>query len=307
LQIHSDLRRSLNGEERFVSRIVLLYGTCQANAIARVFRRVSGLADDIEFRLVSSFENPFGGWDNISDADMSRVVAYWEQLDERPEVPHRDHLRARLPKNVKTSRFPTTYLLALWPFTTIDPRNVPELPRFPFGRFSWGDSVAASMADMRLADDEIYPTYLKLTAERMPNLDNRLECDILRWRKQDSVCDVKVADYMIDNFRERRLFWAYGHMAGPIIIHIVRKLVDLNSDVLGGNRLLFEANLAEFEKTYDGDDCEQVPLHAAVAEHFKLAYFEPGMKYRFYTSYVTEEEYIRKYVKWEPVWEGYVS
>lgn len=285
-----------------MSPIVLIYGDCQAQTVARVFSQISGFPDDLEFRYVISFEKPIGGWDDTSDIDMRRVVAYWEQIDARTEFAHRDDLRSRIPKNASVCRFPSTYSLALWPFTGIDARNIPELPRFPFGRFPWSDSVAASIAKLGLADDEIYPAYLKLTAEKMPDLDNRLECDILRWRARDELCDVKFGDFILANFRHRRLFWTWGHLAAPITIFTAQKLYEFSGSQLGGDRLQFEQSLTEFERAFNGSDDEQAPLHALVAEHFKLTYFDRDMKYRFYSTSVTEEEYIRRYVKWEPLW-----
>ncbi|HMK89523.1 MAG TPA: WcbI family polysaccharide biosynthesis putative acetyltransferase [Methylocystis sp.] len=285
-----------------MSRIVLIHGNCQGQMLNRVMSEISGWPDDLEFREVVSFENPIRGWDVVTDDEMRRVVAMWSQFDERENFPHRDDLYARLPAGVKPIIFPNFDFLSLWPFAGVDPRNVPEIPDYPFGRFPWSDFIGAAIAKMNISDEQIYPTYLELTAKKMPNLDVRLERDISRWRQRDAGCDVKVTDYILENFRSKRLFWTMSHVAGPTTVYTAQRLYELSADALGGDRSHVAREFARLMAEFQGADDEQVPIHPEVARHFKLEYYDPEATYRHHSAWVTAEEYIRKYVKWEALW-----
>jgi hypothetical protein len=188
-------------------------------------------------------------------------------------------------------------MTALWPFLGPDPRLVYEAGRYPNGRYRFGDRIGASLAYLQLPDDIMQLSYQSMTEKEMPNLDALLADDRAAWRGLDATHDVKVADFIVENFRRYRLFFAPPFPTGELLRHMIVQLVT-------GSPIEAICDLSKLRRELDFlltgyiGRREELPIHPHVAQRFGLAWWHPGMRYRWHGNHWTFEEYALRYIKW---------
>lgn len=279
-----------------MSRSILIYANCQGEELLTTGRYMPSLAGRIGFKWIPLHKVTDEDWVTRYGSDfMADVVAVWEQVEAGVETKHRHELKARLPAGLQTVRFPPLSALFMWPFAGNDPRLAADPQRYP-----WPDSVAAMLAPQNLSDDEIFSEYMRITTERMPDLDRRLRLDVARWQASDALSDVKVADWVERSFRDTRLFHTSGHLTAPATEYVLKQLLEHTEALrsLGTARLKAEA--AALLHRHCGQDFECVPLHPLVAERLKLRFFDANARYRWHGHLWTLRDYLLHYVRWAP-------
>ena len=272
---------------------ILLYGNCQAQDIATIASAIPCLQGRVTFKSIAWYVGAGPDWDAAHGPDFMRDIgAVWEQVESGPIAEHRTALHRHLPAGCQIVRFPPLTMTALWPFVGSDPRQISS------NRYFWTDSVAAALANSNLPDDELFATYMRLSTERMPDLERRLRLDLVRWRATDALSDIRLADYVLEHFRTTRLFYTMAHVSAVPLRHVLRSLIDL-TDVINPS-LAWEAKLEVdvILRHHRGQDFEMVPLHPIVAERLNLAYYDPDERHRYYGHAWTHKEYILNYIRW---------
>ena len=284
---------------------ILIYSNCQGIDLLRLMRTsslVSSLYDTklIQFHLVAETEEA------LSPVDFEGVTTVWEQLgSDYPDL--RSQMHALKPINATTITFPSLNMLALWPFTGIDSRLIKD-GLYPAGRYPWTDFVAAGLAETARAqpftDRDLLDCYLQLSARQMPDLDRRLAMDVTRWQEKDATCDIKVADYLLETFRSKQLFYSF---ARPTPVAIRRILCELLALTMGNNSPLMAVQL-EIEQLlqyYMGYDMEEFPINPFVADHFKLDWYSKSTLYRHHSNAFTYDEFMVRYIRYDPYLRGF--
>ncbi len=207
--------------------------------------------------------------------------------------------RRMLPADCTVRRFASPRITALWPFQGPDPRRVPEAVLYPTGRYPFGDRIACRLAYLQLPDDVMLLLYQSMTETEMPDLEALLDVDRASWRHLDATHDVQLADFIVENLRRYRLFFAPTIPTGEILRHVVLQLV-AGSPV---EALCEPAKLRrdlDFLLTGYIGRCEELPIDPRVARRLGLAWWDPGMRYRWHSNRWTFEEYALRCIKWTP-------
>ncbi|HEY1935610.1 MAG TPA: WcbI family polysaccharide biosynthesis putative acetyltransferase [Acetobacteraceae bacterium] len=279
-----------------MSGSILIYANCQGEELQTTGRYMPALAGTIGFKWIPLHKITDADWATRYDAEfMSDVVAVWEQVETGDPTPHRRELHARLPAGLQTVRFPPLSALFMWPFAGNDPRIAADPQRYP-----WPDSVAAMLALQSGSDDEIFAEYMKITTERMPDLDRRLRLDVTRWQASDALSDVKVADWVERNFRETRLFHTSGHLTAAATDFVLRHLLEQTTVLRPYSVARLKGEAEALLRHHIGQDFESVPIHPLVAERLKLRFHDPNARYRWHGHMWTLRDYILHYVRWAP-------
>jgi hypothetical protein len=222
----------------------------------------------------------------------------WEQSGDNIS-PEWHALRSMLPAGCDVRRFAAPRMTALWPFLGADPRLVYEADRYPGGRYPFGDRIAASLAYLQLPDDIMQLSYQSMTEKEMPDLDAMLAADCAAWRKLDAAHDVKVADFIAENFRGSRLFFAPPLPTGALLGHMIAQLVTGSPIETLCDPAQLQQELSFLLTGYIGRR-EELPIDPHVARRFGLAWWHPGMRYRWRSNHWTFEEYALRYIRWAP-------
>jgi len=274
---------------------ILLYGNCQAETLTTIARAIPSLQSGLTFKNIAWYVNETIDWTGARGADfMSDIRVVWEQVDTGPVDENRAEMRRRLPGDCQIIRFPPLWITTLWPFIGNDPRLAESK------RYFWTDTIAAQLAGTDLSDDELYAEYMRISTERMPNLDRRLRLDLARWRANDEAANLKLADYVLEWFRKTRLFYTVAHISAVPLYHILRSLIDGTEIIKPADRLKARLELDVMLRHHGGDNYEMVPVHPLVAERLGLDYFDPNERHRYYGHRWTHKEYILNYIRWAP-------
>jgi len=255
---------------------VIVYGNCQAEAVCVALQKDPLASKLLSIVYSSSFDNPNGMGAEVADEDIADCVLLYEQHDPRT-FPYRD----RLPENCYIVEFPAVDLNLLWPFNCVNPYNAPDPPVFPFGRFPYGDRVIVAAIDQDVPPDEILDYYLNGWDQYKPDLDRLLALESARLDARDTPCDIRMAPYVMENFRKHRLFWAINHPANTLLEEIVERLLNECGRI---NPTLADADIASTLATYFGPygplGAVSIPIHPRVAEHFSLEWYNLNDKFR---------------------------
>jgi len=206
-------------------------------------------------------------------------------------------LRDALPAQCIVRRFAIPETQAFWPFLSADPRAVREKDRYIPARYRFGDRIAAGLTNYHMADDLLYVIYEGMAAKEMPNLDALIAADTMNWKRLDSRADIKLAPYLQAAFRRERVFNAPS-IPGPALLRaIAERLLDSPSLYAYAPRETLKAELDAITQGFTGRR-EELPIHPHVAQHFELAWWRPGQKYRWHANSLTFEAYILDYIRW---------
>ena len=277
-----------------MSRSILIYANCQGEQLQITGRFMACMAGRFDFKWIPLHLLAESDWATKYGPDfMADVVMLWEQVETGEASRHRTALYERLPKGCPVVKFPPLSATCLWPFAGNDPRRAIDPDRYP-----WPDSIAAALATQNLPDDELFDAYLRITTEKMPDLNRRLRMDVARWKASDAASDVHMSEWVERTFRSTNLFHTSGHITGPAIAHLMKQVLS-RSAALGAS--LIRAAAAETDallERHAGQDFESVPIHPLVAERLELRFFDPGATYRWHAHAWTFRQYILHYIRW---------
>jgi len=277
---------------------ILLFGNCQAEYLALIGGCLPSLRGVVTFKVIPiqlvTAEDWTGRFDHSFTAD---VAVLWDQVETGEPKEHRRQMHARVRPDWQVVKFPPFTMLALWPFAGNDPRLSLDCPY----RYPWSDSVAAMVSrELPLSDDAAYDRYMRLSMERMPDLDRRLRMDAGRWHASDQIADIKAADWVLENFRSTQVFYTAGHLAPPPYRWMMKQLLQ-RTGILSPQQI-WQAGLEVdlLLRHHRGQDVEVAPVHPAVAAHFGLTWYDPDTRYRWRSHEWNFREYILKYIRWAP-------
>ncbi len=303
----------LYGNQASDAELVLLYGNCQTPFLARLLAAARG---DRGYLCVLNHAPPGKEPEKPTAEQMRRCTLYLEQYDSQPELPAwtvvgdiqryglplRTFLRNACPSDCPRIVFPSFVMTALWPFAAIgDPRNVPE-PDYVWGRFPYGNRLALEVLASGLTGPAALAAYIKRSAACMPNPQETLKTVRDKLERRDANCDVKIADYVWANFRERHMFLGYAHVRADAIGELAARLYDAMHPLIGGDGDAARQRLWAAASMLPDMDSLEEPIDPVVARGLGLKFYEPGMRFRWYNQYWTFEEYMTRYLAYDVDW-----
>lgn len=282
------------------ARTVLVYGNCQAPAVAMWLATLDDLDGDFRFVCAPNHAAPGAAMLGVPDALLGDVALFIQQHEERANLPVLQSLRERLPAGVPVVTFPSLFLPCLWPFECVEPRALPE-PGHPWGRFPLGDMVGLELAQAGLRGPMAVAAYMDLSARKLPDMRVRWQRDLARLRGYDAHCDVQLGDYVEHTFQREHLFWTNGHVSGAGMQTLVSRIAEAVRPHLGGTAQRAQACLSPLRE-HGGLGERQLPIHPLVAEALELAFWQPDMTYRWATEHWTFYEYVQRYIEYDTCW-----
>ncbi|HEX4365491.1 MAG TPA: WcbI family polysaccharide biosynthesis putative acetyltransferase [Rhodopila sp.] len=277
-----------------MSHSILIYANCQGEELQMTGRFMQCMAGRLDFKWIPLHLVTERDWASTYGRDfMSDVVTVWEQVETGGMSSNRVTLHERIPKNIPIVTFPPFTATCLWPFAGNDPRVARDPERYP-----WPDSIGAVLSTETLPDDALFEKYLRLTAERMPDLDRRLRLDIARWKAADAIADVQLAEWVEKTFQTVSLFHASGHITAQAIGFLMKQLLNRTSILAPALARAAIGDVDILLRRHTGQDFECVPIHPLVAERLNLRFHDPQATYRWHGHQWTFRQYILHYIRW---------
>ena len=280
---------------------LLIYGNCQGEHIAHIARQLTDVRERFDVKVIPLQQVTEADWQTrYNETFFANVRVLWNQVETGDPSPHRLTLRDRLPPGCQTVNFPPLMLLCLWPFSGADPRIAAGGDYV----YPWADSIAASLAPSVTGEDKpddlLFAEYLRLSTEKMPDLERRLRLDATCGRAADALADIAMWDWMEARLRTTPLFHTATHLTASPLAHLVPRLLGLTGALSASQIAGAQREAAFLMRGNRGQDIEAVPVHPLVAERLGLRWYDPDSRHRWHSHLWTYREYVLNYIRWEP-------
>ena len=281
--------------------VIVGAGSCIVEAILKQLAEVPGLLEKVDLHLSQIVP---GGRALVPADVLARATilieeaAPWQGAGTlaAPE-------RSRLAESCTTITVPTLHFNSLWPLMTEDPRNQPE-PGAPYGRipFGMGDRIALKIVQSEPDPTKRRTLYDAVDLASVANLARSHELELRNCFAREQGCDVRVAAYVMANFRDKRLFYTHAHPTGDLMYFLLAQLyaVPALRDLIKRpyDQLLSGARKwADTSNVFAGEDA---PIHPKVAAYFGLKWWRPDCRYRWMEQDRTFDEWVDWYLTYVP-------
>ncbi len=274
----------------------LIAGGAMANVLTEIFRKLPSLQGRLGIRVID-FATPLQEQIATLPPDTLETAMFcW--IDNRAGTPEqRDRLRARLPASCTQRTFLTPHFRTPWPFLAADPRARAEPGRYGDARYPQGDRLAYPLASANLPDDVVYLMYEMSVEQEALDLDAQFAKEIRHMRREEAASDIKLAQFIQDNFARKRLFLTPYLPNTPLIRDIAWQMLDRPELHVIAKPEVVAAELDALLEGFVPWDVE-LPVHARVARHFGLQWWRPEMTYRWFNNYRTYRQYTLDQIRW---------
>ncbi len=270
---------------------LLLYGNCQAAALAHIFSSDPTVTAAYDVRYYPSFDDRAPGSKELTAGVVASIGLFIKQFDPVP-FPYAN----LIPSAVPTLTFPSIDLHLLWPLSVQNVYNDQPTPDRPWGRFPMGDRVILDCVERGLGVADTLAYYERSSISHLPELNRYAAMERARLQMRETKCDVAMSDYVFERFWRENLFWTFNHPTMGLLRELTHRLLSVASDrgyPLPG---------ATLDRTLDtlGSDGPlaflRVPIHPHIVEHFGMDWYrhESGRDFGLrMQAPTTTDEYFR--------------
>ena len=243
-------------------RTLVVYGNCHAVALAKLFSAVPELCREFEIFHVWD-----AAWATVPHDVLRRttllipIVSPW-----KAPFPFLDEL----PKDCRQLSFPFLSFEPLWAQLAPDPRARQGSPDY-----GYGDLLAIRLSKMRLTREQVFEQYFETNLEDLLDLDRMLDIFFEKANFLDKSVDVPIYDYIKENFRSKRLFWAFNHPTHELLHVLGQRLLN----AIGINSIPDEVVEAYVRNPPMGG--LEVPIHPQVVDRFGLQWVTKNSLYHY--------------------------
>ncbi len=281
--------------------VIIGAGSCIIEAIFNQFATIPGLDEKAELHLSQAMG---GGRQPVPAEILARAAivveeaAPWQGSGTLTAAE-----REQLPEGCATVTVPTLHFNSLWPLMVADPRNRPE-PGAPYGRipFGMGDRLALKLVQTVPDPAARKAAYDATEFRTVANLARAHELEVRNCFTREQGCDVRVAAFVMANFRTRRLYFTHNHptpelmyfvLAQLFAVPALRDFIKLPYDQL----VVLARGWADTTGMFAG---EEAPIHPEVGRHFGLQWWRPDLAYRWLGRARTFDEWNRFLLTYDP-------
>jgi hypothetical protein len=259
---------------------MIVWGDCQAHAIALILRDLKSLTKDYEI-IYMDVDTPGNSWpygdpekfhELIGNCDifLRQDVWNWEHW------PYRDlpNLRGRL------LVFPSLSLLGLWPCSGPDPLF------YQTNGLVYTDLVMARLRDLVPEKEQRLKAYMALDLPNPPNIEKFCDMCCRQHVADQERLGFTTGQWIVDNFRSERLFHT--------VVHPVAKTLGVLTDEILTKLELFQGPCNATNDFHLWGN--QVPLHPLVIEKLGIKWANAETKFMLGGNQYTCEEWARLYI-----------
>lgn len=247
------------------------------------------------------------------------VFIYQPLQDKHGEL-STNRLLTRLSDRCVRIGVPFVYFKGYYPQHVSNPLAKPS-PRYPYGQFPYGDQFIIDMIEAGKTDAEIIRTLTRTDLYEKEFLLDEVEQSLEKLAQRESQLDVKISDFIRQNYQHARLFDTLNHPTEMIGLELTNQIFQ----ILGLSRLphttldlyhtkaapliatgiqtinwmLRRTHLKPFANFYQAFlTGHQVPIYPSVINHLNLTFLTAHSTYTVngYRKKLTFEEYIAAYL-----------
>ena len=169
--------------------------------------------------------------------------------------------------------------------------NIHDRNKLPFGMFPYGDKVIDRMLEEGKDLGKIISSIKSGKVFDKKFIQENFDQVILKFIEREKNWDVKIMDYILDNYKEVKMFYDIKHPTNIVIYQIVKRLLEHMG--MQGDDISCPINLGGYE----------TPIYPEVKEVLGLNYGGTDEILRTdtfckLTDYMDIDEYVRQYIFW---------
>ncbi len=263
---------------------VLIIGNCQAQTVHEALVRSGEFDDrlDVKYHFVALQQNLHElGKAELESSDVLLVqdIRDWENYPLRPYIQD----------GVQIIKFPLLHFASLWPFDHYNgPGDKEAYEReWPNLTFLYHDGLLARLRKEIPDREQRLLAYRTLSVDRIINFARLHDFEKRRLTAMDKQFGCEIGQFILDNFRSKRLFYTTNHPNGQIIGMLLQYLL----------RQLGMGQGFRPNSTLDHLRRLQIPVHPKVAEALGVKWADASTKYLYYGEQITWETYVRRYIE----------
>lgn len=160
-------------------------------------------------------------------------------------------------------------------------------------RIAWGDKNIDKMLKGGKTANEIVDTILSETFYSRDYIESFFSNSLMVLEEDEKKCDIKIADYIKENFRKEILYYSWTHPIIPVLIEIAKRICNV-----------IEITDINFDKYCEDEffrmDCNEELVYPSVKAALGLREngerrINPGHCYK---EKLSTEEYLAEYIYW---------
>lgn len=263
---------------------VLIIGNCQAETVAEAFRRAAPLRRrfDANYQFVGLQRGlQESGRRLLERADLLLVqdIKDWEWYP----------LRDFIPASAEIVEFPFLRFASLWPFDGYGGINDVEAHQreWPDLTFIYLDGLLGRLRKEIPDKEARFQAYRSLDVPGVVNYVRLHDFERRHLEALDRKFGCDVGKFILDNFRDRQLFFALNHPD----LDVFRVLLNWMMRRLG-----IEGDYTEPLEHLEVVRRVQVPVHPKVAQTLGVTWANEQTLYRYEGRQITWEQYVRAYI-----------
>jgi hypothetical protein len=260
---------------------LIVYGNCQSLAIFKILHRLPAVAE--RWTLVRHDVTATG---DVLAGDLAQFDSCDILLQQDVSDWHRHPRVHWLAPQTRAIRFPFCRFAALWPF---DGHQNGRGLGFSQGegerKFAYQDHLLGRLRTEISDSEERFHRYIALDIPDIPDIARYAELEAARLLREDTSLGFGLGRWILDNYREVRLFHTITHPARPLVRQMAMEVLarlGIEAGPIDDYVLDFFANV-------------QVPLHPKVIAALGLRWAGADDTYSFPTQErLTFEAYVRR-------------
>jgi tetratricopeptide (TPR) repeat protein len=265
---------------------IVFVGNCQADAVRVAYQRFVSPRTGDRVRYVKNYSE-WPGEDRAAIANADVVVQLVMDSESASGLEHAE---------TRAKKYHIPFVTAGW----LWPNHGTPHPRRRDVRFNIAPMVDCTDAYLNrmvvegVAPEEAAQRYLELQPSAFRGLDRRYELMMEKQRERDRASGFQTAEFIERDFRDRRTFLTPFHPALELARYIALSLFEemgvAGEDIDRVRRFMHDSFYPRLE----------VPIHPAVAQHFKLKYGSENQRYHWFSvGPITFHEYAIRYMLWD--------
>ncbi|GGF51749.1 hypothetical protein GCM10007301_08990 [Azorhizobium oxalatiphilum] len=264
---------------------ILIFGNCQGSLVARAFRENPGFSK--RFSVKHHFmELPPNlheqGRRDIEECDLLLIqdIKEWEAYP----------LRAHVPDDLPTLRYPCVRFASLWPFDAFNGPDdrIARNKDYPNFEFTYFDGLLARLRKDIPDPDARFAAYRDLDVKGVIDPRRLHTFEEKRLLAMDEKFPAGMGAYILENFRRKRVFYTTAHPNGAILGMLMKHL----AKELGVRQPFW------FSGPLDSLKSLQIPVHPKVASALDVTWAGADARYLVRGEKVRWEDYFRKYISY---------
>lgn len=262
---------------------LLVFGNCQGNLLADALRQHSGFARHFTVKHHYMELQPNlheQGRRDLAEADLLLI----QDIREWNDYP----LRADVPPDLPTLRYPCVRFASPWPF---DAFNGPDdkIARnrdYPNFEFTYFDGLLARLRRDIPDPEARFKAYQSLDIDRIIDVNRLHKFEQMRLEGMDRQFEGGIGAYVLDRFKTKQVFYTTAHPNG----HIIKTLVQSVTRELGLSlRFWWPGSLDSLRRL-------QIPVHPLIGSRLGIRWAHPDRKYLVKGEWIRWEDYVRRYI-----------